>query len=83
MVLADVTGTGVTGKEAEESLGTTGIVVNRNAIPFDPWQPLVTSGIRLGTPAVTTRSSGSQEMKCIASLIVKAVTNIDNSDVQR
>ena len=82
MVLVDLTEIGVTGIEAEESLGATGIIVNRNAIPFDPRPPLITSGIRLGTPAVTTRGFGSQEMKHIASLIVKVITNIGNQDIQ-
>jgi len=83
MVLVDLTETGVTGKEAEEALGATGIVVNRNTIPFDPRPPRVTSGMRLGTPAVTSRGFGSQEMKHIASLIVKIITNIGNSDIQK
>ena len=82
MVIVDLTEIGVTGKEAEEALGVTGIVVNRNAIPFDPHPPLVASGIRLGTPAVTTRGFGKEEMKRIASLIVKVITNIDNLNVQ-
>jgi len=82
MVLVDLTETGVTGREAEESLGAAGIIVNRNAIPFDPRPPLVTSGIRLGTPAVTTRGFGVEEMKRIASLIVKVVANIGNRDIQ-
>ena len=82
MVLVDLTETGVTGREAEESLGAAGIVVNRNAIPFDPRPPRVTSGIRLGTPAVTTRGFGKEEMKQIASLIVKVISNIGSSDIQ-
>jgi len=82
LVLVDLTETGVTGKEAEEYLGAAGIVVNRNAIPFDPRPPLVASGIRLGTPAVTTRGLGSEEMKRIASLIVKVITNIDDQNIQ-
>jgi glycine hydroxymethyltransferase len=82
MVLVDLTETGVSGKEAEEALGGVGIVVNRNAIPFDPSPPRITSGIRLGTPAVTTRGFGKEEMKQIASLIVKVVTDIGNPDVQ-
>ncbi|GAH07410.1 unnamed protein product, partial [marine sediment metagenome] len=76
------TETGVTGREAEEALGATGIVVNRNAIPFDSQPPLITSGIRLGTPAVTTRGFTREEMKCIASLIVKVITNIGDLDIQ-
>ena len=82
LILVDLTETGVTGRQAEETLEATGIVVNRNAIPFDPRPPTVTSGIRLGTPAVTTRGFGVEEMKLIASLMVKVITNIGNSDIQ-
>ncbi|MBA7699093.1 Serine hydroxymethyltransferase [subsurface metagenome] len=82
LVLVDLTETGVTGKEAEGYLGAAGIVVNRNAIPFDPRPPLVASGIRLGTPAVTTRGLGSEEMKRIASLIIKVITNIGDQNIQ-
>jgi len=83
LILVDLTDTGVTGKQAEEALERTGIVVNRNPIPFDPRPPRITSGIRLGTPAVTTRGFGSQEMKQIASLIVRVITNIGNDNIQR
>ena len=82
LTLVDLEGTGVTGKEAEESLEMAGIVVNRNAIPFDTRPPRVASGIRLGTPAVTTRGFGKEEMKHIASLIMKVITNIGNTDIQ-
>ena len=82
LVLVDLTETGVSGKEAEEALGRTGIVLNRNAIPFDPYPPVITSGIRLGTPAVTTRGFGKEEMKLIASLIIKVITNIGDSNIQ-
>lgn len=82
LILVDLTDTRVTGREAEESLEATGIVVNRNTIPFDPRPPAVTSGIRLGTPAVTTRGFGVEEMKLIASLIAKVITNIGNPDIQ-
>ncbi len=82
LVLADLTETGVSGKEAEEALERTGIVLNRNAIPFDPYPPVITSGIRLGTPAVTTRGFGKEEMKLIASLIIKVITNIGDSNIQ-
>jgi glycine hydroxymethyltransferase len=82
LVLVDLTETGVTGREAEEALGATGIVVNRNAIPFNSQPPLITSGIRLGTPAVTTRDFGKEEMKSIASLIVKVITNISDLNIQ-
>jgi len=83
LVLVDLTETGVSGKEAEECLEAAGIIVNRNAIPFDPRQPLVASGIRLGTPAATTRGFGKEEMKRIASLIVKIINNIGNPDIQQ
>jgi glycine hydroxymethyltransferase len=82
MVLVDLTETGVTGREAEESLAATGIVLNRNSIPFDLRPPRVTSGIRVGTPAVTTRGFGKGEMKRITSLIMKVISNIGNLDAQ-
>ena len=82
MILVDLSGAGVTGKEAEEALGMVGIVVNRNAVPFDPYSPNITSGIRLGTPAVTSRGFGREEMIQIASLIVKVVTNIGDNDIR-
>ncbi|MFC2001347.1 serine hydroxymethyltransferase [Chloroflexota bacterium] len=82
LVLVDLTNTGVTGKAAEESLEVSGIVANRNAIPFDPRPPLVASGIRLGTPAMTTRGFGEQEMKSIAALIVKIIGSIGDQDTQ-
>jgi len=82
MVMVDLTEQGITGKAAEEALGKAGIVVNREPIPFDARPPRVTSGIRLGAPAVTTRGFGKEEMKHIASLIVEVITNIDNADIQ-
>jgi glycine hydroxymethyltransferase len=78
LILVDLTGTGVTGRKAEKALGAAGIVVNRNTIPFDKLSPRVTSGIRLGTPAVTTRDFGKEEMKLIAGLIVKVVNRPDD-----
>ncbi len=80
MLLVDLTRTGVTGKEAQEALEMTGIVVNRNAIPFDTRPPRITSGLRLGTPAVTTRGFGKDEMKTIASLIVRVISNIGDTN---
>ena len=82
MVLVDLTETGVTGREAEEALGEAGIVVNRNAIPFDPHSPRITSGIRLGTPAVTSRGFGEAEMKKTAALIVRVVKGISDRDLR-
>ena len=83
LILVDLTEIGVTGKQAEESLVTAGIVVNRNTIPFDPRPPWQTSGIRLGTPAVTTRGFGREEMKRIAALMVRVIANAGDPAVQR
>ena len=80
MILVDLTEKDFTGREAEEALGEVGIVVNRNAIPFDPRPPSTSSGIRLGTPAVTTRGFGTEEMKHIASLIIKVLNNARKDD---
>jgi glycine hydroxymethyltransferase len=74
IVLVDLSPQGISGKDAEEALWAAGISVNRNTIPFDPKPPRITSGIRLGTPAVTTRGFSTEEMKCIASLIVKVLS---------
>jgi glycine hydroxymethyltransferase len=83
LVLVDLTETGVTGKQAEEALGRVGIVVNRNTIPFDPKPPRITSGIRLGTPAVTTRGFGTEEMKKIAAWIIEIISHIDDGAIQK
>jgi glycine hydroxymethyltransferase len=83
LILVDLTKTGITGKQAEECLEAVGIVVNRNTVPFDQQSPRITTGIRLGTPAVTTRGFGREEMKRIASLIVKVITNIGDLNVQK
>ncbi|MEN8692506.1 MAG: serine hydroxymethyltransferase [Desulfobacterales bacterium] len=69
MMLVDLRQHGITGKEAEDVLGRAGITVNKNAIPFDPLSPLVTSGFRIGTPAVTSRGMREPEMAVIAALI--------------
>jgi len=82
LVLVDLTGTGVTGKQALEALEATGIVTNKNVIPFDTRSPAVTSGIRLGTPAVTTRGFGKEEMASIADMIVKVVGSPDSEKVR-
>ncbi|MFQ5792964.1 MAG: serine hydroxymethyltransferase, partial [Acidobacteriota bacterium] len=73
LILVDVGAMGVTGKEAETSLEKAGITVNKNAIPFDPRPPLVASGIRIGTPAVTTRGMKEEEMKQIGVWIAHAI----------
>ncbi len=75
MMLADLTSFGITGKEAQDILGKAGITVNKNAIPFETRSPFVTSGIRLGTPTLTTRGMKEPEMEVIATLIVNVLKN--------
>lgn len=75
LILLDLRPIGMTGNEAQLLLDEIGITVNKNAIPFDSASPMVTSGIRLGTPAVTTRGMGAQEMKAIAGMIARALKN--------
>ena len=75
--LLDLQGIGVTGRDAEARCDAAGIVLNKNAIPFDPQKPNIASGIRVGTPSVTTQGMGVEEMKQIASLIHRAVTEGD------
>jgi len=83
LVLVDLSPQGISGKDAEEALWTAGISVNRNIIPFDPKPPLITSGIRLGTPAVTTRGFGAEEMKRIASLIARVLSPTGDKRAQK
>jgi glycine hydroxymethyltransferase len=73
LMLVDVFSRGLTGKAAEAALGKAGITVNKNAIPFDPNPPMVASGIRVGTPAVTTRGMGEREMDRVGELIARAL----------
>jgi glycine hydroxymethyltransferase len=78
LMLVDVFSKGLTGKVAEAALGKAGITVNKNAIPFDQNPPMVASGIRLGSPAITTRGMGEQEMDVIAELIARALETPDD-----
>lgn len=78
LVLVDLRETELTGKIAEETLEQAGITVNKNAIPFDPRPPAVTSGIRIGTPAVTTRGMKEKEIEIIADFIKEALNNPGN-----
>ncbi len=73
LALIDIRSTGVTGKVADERCGASGITLNKNAIPFDPETPAVTSGIRVGTPSTTTQGMGVPQMKEVASLIARAI----------
>ena len=79
LMLVDLRSKGLTGKLAEQLLGRAGITVNKNTIPDDPQSPFVTSGIRLGTPALTTRGMGPGEMTRIAELIDRALTRQDDA----
>jgi len=69
LMLVDLRPKKLTGKIAEEALGKAGITVNKNMIPWDPEKPMTTSGIRVGTPALTTRGMGAREMSIVAALI--------------
>jgi glycine hydroxymethyltransferase len=82
MMLVDVTPLGVTGKEAEHLLDEIGITVNKNAIPFDPLPPNTASGIRIGTPATTSRGFGPDEMQAVARIIIGAIEARDDASVQ-
>lgn len=80
LLLIDLTNKNITGKQAENSLGKAGITVNKNMVPFDKRSPFVTSGIRIGTPAVTTRGMKENEMELIADFINDAVNNSENDN---
>ncbi|MDY6952618.1 MAG: serine hydroxymethyltransferase [Thermodesulfobacteriota bacterium] len=75
LMIVDLRTSGMTGKDAEEALGKAGITVNKNTIPFETRSPFVTSGIRIGTPAVTTRGMKEQEMAVIAAMIVEVLND--------
>jgi glycine hydroxymethyltransferase len=83
MVLVDVSPQGISGKDAEQALWSAGISVNRNTIPFDSKPPAITSGIRMGTPAVTTRGFGTEEMKRIASFIARLLSPSGDKRAQK
>lgn len=78
LMLLDLTNKEISGKKAENALGAAGITVNKNMIPFDKKSPFVTSGIRIGTPAVTTRGMKESEMEQIATFINRAIENYEN-----
>lgn len=78
LMLIDLTNKNVSGKEGEKALGTAGITVNKNTVPFDPRSPFDPSGIRLGTPALTTRGMKEAEMKQIALWIDRAIKNVND-----
>ena len=78
VILIDLTNKKITGKAAEKTLEVAGITINKNMVPYDEKSPFVTSGIRIGTPAVTTRGMQGEDMKKIVSLIDSAISNHDN-----
>ncbi|HNZ11631.1 MAG TPA: serine hydroxymethyltransferase [Smithellaceae bacterium] len=78
LMLVDLTPKGVTGKDAQEALDRAAITVNKNGIPFDTKGPMITSGIRIGTPALTTRGMKENEMRLIASLIADVINHIND-----
>jgi glycine hydroxymethyltransferase len=80
VILVDVAVKGLTGKAAEIALDKAGLTVNKNAIPFDTKSPMITSGIRLGTPALTTRGMREAEMRTVAALIAEVLTDIEDAD---
>ncbi len=81
MMIIDLRGLNITGKDAEDILGRAGITVNKNSIPFEKLSPSVTSGIRIGTPAITTRGMKAPEMQTIAELIIDVLKNRKNDDL--
>jgi len=82
LILVDVFTKGITGKAAEQALERAGITVNKNTIPFDTNPPLVGSGIRLGTPALTTRGMREDDMRYVGQLIVEVLSDVDNTAKQ-
>jgi glycine hydroxymethyltransferase len=83
LMLVDLTPINITGKEAEEALDSVRITVNRNTIPFDTKPPRVASGIRIGTPAVTSRGLGTAEVREVSKMIIRVLTNIGNEAIYR
>ena len=81
LVLLDLRDSGFTGKDAEKALSDAGITTNKNAIPFDPQPPAIASGVRIGTPGITTRGMKEEEIDIIGELIVEAIKNGENQEV--
>ena len=80
LMLVDLTSKGATGKDAQEALDRACITVNKNGIPFDTKGPQITSGIRIGTPAATTRGMKEPEMRLIAAYIADVISNINDEN---
>lgn len=82
LMLVDLRNKGITGKQAEKALEDAGITVNKNAVPFDPEKPMVTSGIRIGTPAITTRGMKEKDMGVIAEMINRVLNDTENQKIK-
>ena len=83
LILVDLSSKGITGKDAEKVLDEIGITVNKNTIPFETLSPFITSGLRIGTPALTTRGMKEKEMEIIAGLIAKVIANHADEAVRK
>ena len=83
LVLVDVTPLGITGAQAERTLESVGIIANKNAIPYDTKPPRVTSGLRLGTPAITSRGFGEEESKQVANMVSRVLADLEDHSVQQ
>ena len=83
LLLVDLTRLDITGKDAEGALEKVNIVANKNAIPYDTKPPRITSGLRLGTPAVTSRGFGTGEMAQVAAMIVRTLSNLGDDGVAK
>ncbi len=83
LLLVDLRSKGITGKDAQESLDRSGITVNKNAVPFDDKSPLITSGVRIGSPALTTRGMKEPEMEQVADFINEVLTHLGKGDVEK
>jgi glycine hydroxymethyltransferase len=83
LLLVDVSPLGITGRQAERALESVGIIANKNAIPFDQRPPRVTSGLRLGTPAITSRGMGTEEAAQVASMVARVLGNIEDKESHR
>jgi len=82
LMLVDLRNKGITGKQAEKALEEAGITVNKNMVPFDPQKPWVASGIRIGTPAVTTRGMKEKDMEVIADMMNRVLNNTENQKIK-
>ena len=83
MFLVDLVDKGLTGKDADAALGESNITVNKNAVPNDPQSPFVTSGLRIGTPAATTRGFKEEEMTQVATWICDVLDDINNKEIKK